>query len=83
MSGHIHPSCVIEDGAFIHPDARLGPFCFISSQSKIGANAHLVSNVTTYGHVEIGDNTQVWPFAVLGGPPQIHTYVDTDTRLVI
>ncbi|GIU66115.1 acyl-ACP--UDP-N-acetylglucosamine O-acyltransferase [Candidatus Phycosocius spiralis] len=83
MSGHIHPTAVVEAGATIHAEAFIGPFCFISSKTILGAGANLMSNVTTYGHVEIGANTQVWPFAVLGGPPQIHPYQDSDTRLVI
>jgi UDP-N-acetylglucosamine acyltransferase len=83
MSGSIHPSAVIETGAQIHPEASIGPFCFVSAKSIIAKGVRLVSNVTTIGHVEIGANTEVWPFAVLGGPPQIHPYVDADTRLVI
>lgn len=83
MSATIHPSAVIEEGAVIHDGAKIGPFCYVSSQTTVGPDAHLVSNVTTYGRVSIGANTQVWPFAVLGGPPQIHPYQDSDTQLVI
>lgn len=83
MSGHIHPSAVIEDGATIHPDASIGPFCHVSSQTVIGKGTKLIGSVTTHGHVIIGENTQIWPYAVLGGPPQIHPYVDTATRLEI
>ena len=81
--GKIHPSAVGEDGAMIHPDAQIGPFCHISSATKICKGARLVGSVVTNGHVTIVENTQVWPFAVLGGPPQIHPYVDSDTRLEI
>jgi UDP-N-acetylglucosamine acyltransferase len=80
---YIHPSAVIADGAQIHPEATIGPFCQISSQTRIEKGVHLVGSVTTYGRVEIGENTQVWPYAALGGPPQIHPYVDSDTRLEI
>jgi UDP-N-acetylglucosamine acyltransferase len=83
MAAHIHPSAVIEDGAVIHDTAKIGPFCNISSRTTIGAGTHLVGSVTTCGHVTIGENTQVWPYAVLGGPPQIHPYKDSDTQLVI
>jgi UDP-N-acetylglucosamine acyltransferase len=83
MSADIHPTAVVEDGAVIADGVKIGPFCFISSQTQLGAGVHLVSHVTTYGRVVIGENTQVWPFAVLGGPPQIHPYQDTDTQLII
>jgi UDP-N-acetylglucosamine acyltransferase len=80
---NIHPSAVIEEGADIHPDARIGPFCHISSQTSVGSGVKLIGSVTTHGRVSIGAETEVWPYAVLGGPPQIHPYEDTDTRLEI
>jgi UDP-N-acetylglucosamine acyltransferase len=80
---NIHPSAVIEHGASIHETAQIGPFCHISSGTSIGAGVHLVGSVTTHGIVSIGERTQVWPYAVLGGPPQIHPYKDSDTRLEI
>jgi UDP-N-acetylglucosamine acyltransferase len=83
MSAKIHPSAVVETGASIHETATIGPFCPISSKPTIGEGAHLVGSVTTNGHVSIGNRTQVWPYAVLGGPPQIHPYTDSDTRLEI
>jgi UDP-N-acetylglucosamine acyltransferase len=82
-SSLIHPSAVIEAGAQIHPLARIGPFCHISSGTNIAEGAKLVGSVTTNGRVTIGKNTQIWPYAVLGGPPQIHPYTDSDTLLEI
>jgi UDP-N-acetylglucosamine acyltransferase len=83
MSGTIHASAVIEDGATIHAGATIGPFCHISAQTTIGDGVQLIGSVTTNGHVSIGEYTQIWPYAVLGGPPQIHPYKDSDTRLEI
>jgi UDP-N-acetylglucosamine acyltransferase len=83
VTGSIHPSAVVEEGAQIHAEAIIGPFCHISAGTRIGKGTKLVGSVTTNGSVSIGDNTQVWPYAVLGGPPQIHPYVDSDTSLEI
>ncbi|MEN9855681.1 MAG: hypothetical protein RL186_1690 [Pseudomonadota bacterium] len=80
---NIHPSAVIEAGADIHPDASVGPFCHISAQTSLAQGVRLMGSVTTHGRVSLGANTQVWPYAVLGGPPQIHPYQDTDTALEI
>jgi UDP-N-acetylglucosamine acyltransferase len=80
---HIHASAVVKDGAIIHPEAFVGPFCHVSSATVLGKGVRLEGSVTTHGRVTIGDNTQVWPYAVLGGPPQIHPYADSDTRLEI
>jgi len=42
MSATIHPSAVIEEGAIIQDGSKIGPFCYISGQTIIGPDAHLV-----------------------------------------
>jgi len=66
----IHPSAVIEDGAQIASSAEIGPFCWVSSQAKIGENVKLLARVTVYGDTTIGENTVVFPGACLGTGPQ-------------
>jgi UDP-N-acetylglucosamine acyltransferase len=77
----IHPTAIIEKGAQIGEDARIGPWCMISAATVIGDGVELKNNVTTIGRVEIGHRTSIWPYAVLGGKPQITPYVDADTTL--
>lgn len=69
---NIHPSSIIEVGAQIDSTAQIGPFCFISSQAKIGPNVKLISNVVVMNDTTIGEATVVFPGAVLGGGPQDH-----------
>ena len=68
----IHPSAIIEDGAQIATTAEIGPMCFVSSQAKIGEKVRLIANVTIMGDTSIGDETIVFPGAVLGAGPQDH-----------
>lgn len=68
----IHATAVIEDGAKIADSAEIGPFCWISSQAKIGENVRLLARVTVYGDTTIGDGTVVFPGACLGTGPQDH-----------
>ena len=68
----IHATAVIEDGAKIAETAEIGPFCWISSQAKIGENVRLMARVTVYGDTTIGDGTVVFPGACLGTGPQDH-----------
>ncbi len=79
----IHPSAIIEDGAQIGAGARIGPFCCISAEAEIGERAELLNNVTVLGATKIGAGSVVYPYAVLGGPPQIVNYQDADTSLQI
>lgn len=69
---NIHPSAVIEDGAQIASTAEIGPFCWVSSQAKIGENVKLLARVTVYGDTTIGEGTVVFPGACLGTGPQDH-----------
>ena len=68
----IHPSAVIEEGAQIASTAEIGPFCWISSKAKIGENVRLLARVSVMGDTTIGDDTVVFPGAVLGSGPQDH-----------
>ena len=79
----IHPTAIIEDGAEISADARIGPYCVIGPKAKIAAGAELKSHVTVSGRTTIGERTIVHPFAALGGPPQHTGYRDEDTSLAI
>ena len=69
---NIHATAVVEDGAQIASTAEIGPFCWISSQAKIGENVRLLARVTVYGDTTIGDGTVVFPGACLGTGPQDH-----------
>lgn len=68
----IHPSAVVENGAQIAQTAEIGPFCWVSSQAKIGENVKLLARVTVYGDTTIGEGTVVFPGACLGTGPQDH-----------
>lgn len=81
---NIHPSAVVEDGAKIAASAKIGPFCYISGKAKIGENVNLIARVTILGDTTIGEDTVVFPGAVLGGGPQDHgNEFQEGARLVI
>ena len=69
MSG-IHPSAVISDGAIIGEGCTVGPFCLVGPEVVLGARVTLKSHVVVQGDTHIGDDTVVFPFAVLGEIPQ-------------
>jgi UDP-N-acetylglucosamine acyltransferase len=79
----IHPTAIVETGAQIAPDAVIGPWCRLSANTTIREGAELKSHVVVEGRTEIGARTVVYPFAVLGGPPQHLGYGGEDTALKI
>lgn len=83
MSGAIHPSAVIEEGAQVDPSARIGAFCTVGPNVIIAADVELKSHVVVTGHTSIGAGTVIFPFAVIGEIPQDLKFDGEETRLEI
>ena len=79
----IHPTAVVEPGAEIDPSATIGPYCIVGGKARVAGGVRLHSHVAVHGRVSIGEGCEIWPFAVIGGPPQHVGYRGEDTRLVI
>ena len=80
----IHPTAQVAPGADVAADAEVGPYCIVGAGVKLAAGVNLRSHVVVEGDTEIGEGCEVWPFAVLGSPPQHAAYKPTDpVRLVI
>lgn len=73
----VHPHAVLGEGV------RIGPFCSIGANAKIGAGSILDSNVTVTGHVIIGKNNRLFPGVVIGAEPQDISYQGSPTQVVI
>lgn len=82
-SASIHPSAVIEPGAVIGPGASVGPFCVVGPDVTLGARVVLKSHAVVTGWTEIGDETQIFPFANIGDIPQDLKYHGEKTRLIL
>lgn len=83
MTAQVHPSSIVAAGAELADGVVIGPFCTVGPDVKIGANTKLVSHVVVDGVTELGADNTVYPFAMLGGPPQHTAYKGEPTRLVI
>ena len=84
MSGvEIHPTALVEDGAKLGNNVKIGPFCHISSEAEIGDGCHLMSHVVVMGATSLGANSVVYPHAVLGADPQNNKHKGGRTTLVI
>lgn len=83
MTGHIHPTALIEEGAQIDSSAIVGPFCTVGAQAVIGPRVELKSHVVVTGITSIGADTVIFPFAVIGEIPQDLKFDGEETRLEI
>ncbi len=82
-SARVHSSAVIEDGATVGEDCAIGPFCFVGADVTLGRSVTLKSHVVVTGWTEVGDETVVFPFAVVGEVPQDLKYKGERTRLIV
>jgi UDP-N-acetylglucosamine acyltransferase len=83
MSVTIHPTALVEKSAELADGVEVGPYSIVGPKVKIGEGTRLHSHVVIQGSTELGRNNEVYPFAMLGGPPQHLAYKGEDTRLVI
>ena len=82
-TAEIHSSAVIENGAKIAAGCKIGPFCWIGSQVQLDNNVACTSHVVIKGQTIIGDDTSIFPFAVIGEIPQDLKFKGESTALTI
>ena len=66
----VHFGSMVEDGAQIGKDVEIGPFCFVGRNVVLGDDVKLHSHVVITGDTQVGENTEIFPFASLGNIPQ-------------
>ena len=79
----IHPLAAVDSQAEIAADVRIGPFCVVGPQVKIGAGTVLENNVTLTGCVTIGQRNHIHATTVIGGAPQDMSFAGSDTQGII
>ena len=80
---NIHPTAIIEDGAKIGKNVKIGPFCVIGRNVVIGDNCELKSNVVIDGNTIIGKDNKIFSFAVIGQEPQDLKFEGENSKIVI
>jgi UDP-N-acetylglucosamine acyltransferase len=76
-SANVDPTAEIGDGSVIGPHATIGPHV------RIGANCRIGASAVIDGRTDIGDETEIYPFASIGLVPQDLKYRGEDTQLII
>lgn len=83
MTTNIHSSSVVEAGAQIGANVKIGPFCHVGPEVTLGDNAVLHSHVVVAGNTTIGQNAKIFPFASVGHEPQDLKYHGEENSLTI
>jgi UDP-N-acetylglucosamine acyltransferase len=82
-TAQIHPSAIIEDGAIIGANVKIGPFSCIAANVEIGENTEIMSHVVIKGPTQIGRENIIFQFASVGEACQDLKYNGEATRLEI
>ncbi|MBF0312990.1 MAG: acyl-ACP--UDP-N-acetylglucosamine O-acyltransferase [Oligoflexia bacterium] len=82
-NSNIHATAVIYEGAKVHPEAKIGPYCVVGANVEIDEGTLLHAHVVIDGHTTIGKGNQFYPFCSIGAPPQDTSYKGQPTKVVI
>lgn len=79
----IHSTAVIDKGAKLGTDVKIGPFCFVGPNVTIEDGVDLVAHVYINGNTRIGKGTKIFPHATLGCDPQSWSYKGENSQIII
>ena len=79
----IHSSAIIEEGALLGSNVKIGPYCVIGKGVSLLDNVELKSHVVIDGYTEVGYNTVIYPFASIGHAPQDLKYKGEKSKIII
>jgi UDP-N-acetylglucosamine acyltransferase len=79
----VHPSAVVHEGARIGEGSYVGPGASVGPHVVLGRRCHVGASAVVDGWTEVGDDTEIYPFASIGLAPQDLKYRGAPTRLVI
>ena len=79
----IHPSAVVESGAKLASDVRIGAQAFVGPEVELAAGVEIRAHAHVTGRTTIGEGSRVFPFAVVGEEPQDQSFAGESTQLVM
>jgi UDP-N-acetylglucosamine acyltransferase len=83
MSTWIHPTAVIEKGAELDADVRVGAYAYIGPHVSIQKGSEIMHHATVDGATQLGAHNEVHPYAYVGGKTHDLKYAGGIQRLRI
>jgi UDP-N-acetylglucosamine acyltransferase len=79
----IHPTAVVSPTAELAEDVQIKAFSIIGPQVVMGSGSVVGPHAVIDGRTTLGERNQIFPFSVIGYPPQDLSYRGEDTQLLI
>ncbi|ANN78240.1 acyl-ACP--UDP-N-acetylglucosamine O-acyltransferase [Bordetella flabilis] len=83
MTGHIHPTALVDPAAEIDSSVVIGPYSIVGPQVRIGAGTEIGPHCVIDGVTTIGRDNRFYRYCSIGGMPQDKKYSGEPTRLEI
>jgi len=83
MGAQIHPTAIVDAGATIGEDTRVGPYCVIGPDVIMGAGNLVGPHSVIEGPCTFGNGNRIGNHCSLGAPPQDLGYKGEATKLAI
>jgi UDP-N-acetylglucosamine acyltransferase len=83
MTGHIHPTALVDPAAEIDSSVVIGPYSIVGPQVRIGAGTEIGAHCIIDGVTTIGRDNRFYRYCSIGGMPQDKKYKGEPTRLEI
>lgn len=85
-STNVHPTAIVDKSVELGGGVSVGPFAVLKGKVFIGEGSRIHSHTvigSEHGVVRIGQNNQIMPGAMVGGPPQDLKFKGEETALEI
>lgn len=79
----IHPSAVVDPAAKIADDVEIGAGAVVGPEVELASGVELRPHAHVWGRTRIGENTRIFPFAVVGEEPQDKSFTGETTELLV
>jgi len=83
MTSMIHPTAIIEDGARLGENVKVGPYSVVGADVRMGDGCELLSHVVVTGHTTMGSGNRIFPFSSIGQIPQDLKYHGEASEVII
>ena len=78
----IHPTAIVESGAQLGADVKIGPYAFVGAKARLGDGCVLAPHAVVLDYATLGARCRVHSGAVVGDLPQDLSFQEAETFVI-